>query len=312
MFKKALSMAFLFVAMVGLAREGRATAIPGAKSSHGPGVAAYNNLIYVTYIRKSDSRLVYQTTTTGTNWSGEVLIPLGTTPKSKVSAATYNNRMYIFYPKSSGTSLHYRYLDSSGSWSGEGQIVGASTDDGPGLAVFNNLLYIFWETAGSSSDRIRYATLDINNIQSGVSIVPFGLTFRGPGAAVFNNRIYLSYSGTNGGVENGHNIYYGYMDINGIWYGDWRPTGDPRTTTGPALAPLGTELWWMYEAKEVTNAHCYSKRLNTLGQWTAEVDIWPAGSDTRVNATTYNNKIWLVGGINFFNDPNSVQFFLLP
>jgi hypothetical protein len=239
-----------FALLTGLAQEAHAVTLPGAQTLNAPGVGVFNGQIHVFYTRYPDNPIVYQTTTNGLDWSGEILLPLGgTPPKNKLSVMAYNNRLYLFYSSASGSSLKYRYLDLAGTWSGELTVTGAATDDGPGLAVFNNLLYVFWETAGSGSDRIRYSTFDTNNTQSGVSIVPFGLTYRGPGAAVFNNRLYLAYSGTNGSLTFGHNIYHGYMDANGFWIGDSRPTGDPRTRTGPALAPLGTELWLMYLPK---------------------------------------------------------------
>jgi hypothetical protein len=299
-----------FGLLTGLVQQAHAVPVPQASSIHAPGVANFNGQIYVFYIRYPDNVLVYQTTTTGAVWSGEILVPLGTTPKNKLSAMAYSNRLYLFYSSASGSSLKYRYLDLAGTWSGEGTVSNAATDDGPGLAVFNGLLYVFWETAGSGSDSIRYCTFDTNNSQSGVSVVPFGLTFRGPAAAVFNNRLYLAYSGTNGSSTLGHNIYHGYMDANGFWVGDSRPTGDPRTRTGPALAPLGTELWLMYLPKSTSEPDdLYHKRLNTLGQWTAESLIIPLSqSETGVSAMFFNNRIWLVGGM--LGD-RSVQYYIL-
>jgi hypothetical protein len=298
------------VLLAGFAQQAHAAAIPFASSIHAPGVADFNSQIYVFYIRYPDNRIIYQTTTTGSAWSGEILVPLGTTPKNKLSAKAHGNRLYLFYSSASGSSLKYRYLDLAGTWSGELTVSNAATDDGPGLAVFNNLLYVFWETAGSGSDSIRYSTFDTNSVQSGVSVVPFGLTFRGPGAAVFNNRLYLAYTGTNGSSTNGHEIYQGYMDANGFWIGDSRPTGDPRTRTGPALAALGTELWLMYLPKSTLEPDdLYHKRLNTLGQWTAESLIIPLSqSETGVSATFFNNRIWLVGGL--LSD-RSVQYYIL-
>ncbi|HSS47884.1 MAG TPA: hypothetical protein VLX28_02950, partial [Thermoanaerobaculia bacterium] len=231
-----------------LAQGAQAAVLPQAFSNSAPGVAGFNNQIYVFYIRYPDNRIAYQTTTGGSSWSGEFLIPVppGTTPKSKLTAVAYNNLLYVFYSTASGSLLRYRYMDLAGNWSGEGTIVGANTDDGPGAAVFNGLLYLFWEQAGSSSDHIRYATVNTSNVQSGVNTVPFGLTFRGPAATVFNNRIYLAYSGTNGSPTNGAPLYYGYMDANGNWIGDSQPTGSPRSSTGPTLAALGTQMWLIY------------------------------------------------------------------
>jgi len=303
----------LFVLLTGLAQQAHAVAVPLARSEHAPGVASFNSQIHVFYIRYPDNRIVYQTTTNGSAWSGEILVPLGTTPKNKLSAMAYNNLLYLFYSSASGSSLKYRTLDLAGTWSGEGTVSNAATDDGPGLAVFNNLLYVFWETAGGGSDSIRYSTFNTSNAQSGVSVVPFGLTFRSPAAAVFNNRLYLAYSGTNGSSTNGSEIYHGYMDANGFWVGDSRPTGDPRTRTGPALAPLGTELWLMYLPKSTLEPDdLYHKRLNTLGQWTAESLIVPLSqSETGVSATFFNNRIWLVGGMLTGVDPRSVQYYIL-
>lgn len=314
MFKRVfLMLGFAFLLLTAAVEKAQAAAIPLARSSYAPGVAAFNGEIYVFYTRNPDNRLVYQTTTTGAGWSGENLLAVGTTPKNKLSAIAYNNRLYLFYSSSSGSSLKYRYLDLGGAWSGELTVSGASTDDGPGVAVFNNLLYVFWETAGSGSDSIRYSTFDTNNNQSGVSVVPFGLTFRGPAAAVFNNRLYLAYSGTNGSSTFGHNIYHGYMNASGFWIGDSRPTGDPRTRTGPALAPLGTELWLMYLPKSTSEPdNLYHKRLNTLGQWTSESLIAPLSqSETGVSATYFNNRIWLVGSMLADGDPLSVQYYIL-
>ena len=315
MLKKAFLMwgaVFVLLTLPGLVRQAHAAAVPFARTAFAPGVAAFNGEIYVFYIRTPDNRLVYQTTTTGSAWSGEIVLPLGTTPKNKLSAMAHNGRLYLFYSSASGSSLKYRYLES-GVWSGELTVAGASTDDGPGLAVFNNLLYVLWETAGSGSDRIRYCTFNLSHVQSGVSVVPIGLTFRGPAAAVFNNRLYLAYSGTNGSALNGSEIYHSYMDANGFWVGDSRPPGDPRTRTGPALAPLGTELWLMYLPKNAGEPdNLYHKRLNTLGQWTAESLIVPLSqSETGVSATFFNNRIWLVGSMLADGDPNSVQFYIL-
>ena len=300
--------------LVLLAQGAQAAVLPQAFSNSAPGVAAFNNQVYVFYIRYPDNRIVYQTTTGGSSWSGEFLIPVppGTTPKNKLTAVAYNNLLYVFYSTASGSLLRYRYMDLAGNWSGEGTIVGANTDDGPGAAVFNGLLYVFWETAGGGSDRIRYVTVNTSNVQSGVSIVPFGVTFRGPGATVFNNRIYLAYSGTNGGV-NGQNIFYGYMDASGLWVGDAQPTGSPRTSTGPALAALGTQMWMIYLPKTTAEPdNLYFKKLDTLNVWTAEALLAPlTESDTGVSAVSFNGHIWVVGTTTTGLNPRAVQYSVL-
>jgi hypothetical protein len=308
-----LMLSTVFILLTGFTRQAHAVAIPLARSEFAPGIAVFNSQIYVFYTRYPDNRLVYQTTTTGSAWSGEILLSVGTTPKNKLSAIAYNNRLYLFYSSASGSTLIYRYLDLAGNWSGEVSVGGAGTDDGPGVAVFNNLLYVFWETAGSGSDRIRYVTFDTSFNQSGVSVVPFGLTFRGPGAAVFNNRLYLAYSGTNGSPTTGQPIFHGYMDASGLWVGDSQPTGNPRTRTGPALAPLGSDLWLMYLPKAASEPDdLYVKKLNTLGQWTAEALIIPLSqSETGVSATFFNNRVWLVGSMLLDGDPHSVQYYIL-
>jgi hypothetical protein len=311
--KAVLMLSLSFLLLAGLARQARAVAVPQALSASTPAVAVFNSQIYVFYTRYPDNRLVYQTTTTGSSWSGEILLAVGTTPKNKLSAIAYNGRLFLFYSSASGSSLLFRFLDSSGNWSGEVTVGGAATDDGPGLAVFNNLLYIFWETAGSGSDRIRYVTYDTNFNPSGVSVVPFGLTFKGPAAAVFNNRLYLAYSGTNGSTLNGQPIFQGYMDANGLWVGDSQPTGGPRTYAGPALAPLGTQLWLMHVPKVTSEPDdLYVEKLDTLGTWTSPALIVPLSqSETGVSATYFNNRIWLVGTMLLDGDPHSVQYYIL-
>lgn len=191
--------------------------------------------------------------------------------------------------------------------------MGANTDDGPGAAVFNGLLYLFWEQAGSGSDHIRYATVNTSNVQSAVNTVPFGLTFRGPGATVFNNRLYLAYSGTNGSTNFGQPLFYGYMDASGFWVGDSQPTGSPRSSTGPALAALGTQMWMIYLPKTTTEPdNLYFKKLDTLNVWTAEALLAPlTESDTGVSAVAFNGHIWVVGTTTTGINPRAVQYSIL-
>jgi hypothetical protein len=307
------AVALLLLAM--LAQGAHAAILPMAFSNTAPGVAAFNGQVYVFYIRYPDNRIAYQTSTGGTSWSGESLIPVppGTTPKSKLTAVSYNNLLYVFYSTASGSLLRYRYMNLAGAWSGEGTIVGANTDDGPGAAVFNGLLYVFWETAGSGSDHIGFVTVNTSNVQSAAATVPFGLTFKGPAATVFNNRLYLAYSGTNGSPGNGAPLYFGYMDANGNWIGDSQPTGSPRSSTGPTLAALGTEMWLIYLPKVVSSPNdLYFKQLDTLSVWTAENVLAPlTASDTGVSSVAFSGHIWVVGTLVSGTTPRAVQYSIL-
>ena len=307
------AVALLLLAM--LAQGAHAAVLPMAFSNSAPGVAAFNGQVYVFYIRYPDNRIAYQTSTGGTSWSGESLIPVppGSTPKSKLTAVAYNNLLYVFYSTASGSLLRYRYMTLAGAWSGEGTIVGANTDDGPGAAVFNGLLYLFWETAGSASDHIGYVTVNTSNVQSAVNTVPFGLTFRGPAATVFNNRLYLAYSGTNGSSGNGQPLFYGYMDANGNWVGDSQPTGSPRSSTGPTLAALGTQMWLIYLPKAATPPNdLYFKTVDTLGVWSAENLLTPlTASDTGVSSVVFSGHIWVVGTLINGIPMRAVQYSIL-
>ncbi len=278
-------------------------------------MAAFNSQVYVFYIRYPDNRIAYQTSTGGTSWSGESLVPVppGSTPKSKLTAVAYNNLLYVFYSTASGSLLRYRYMTLAGAWSGEGTIVGASTDDGPGAAVFNGLLYLFWETAGSGSDHIGYVTVNTSNVQSAVNTVPFGLTFKGPAATVFNNRLYLAYSGTNGSPSNGQPLFFGYMDANGNWVGDSQPTGSPRSSTGPTLAALGTQMWLIYLPKAVTPPNdLYFKTMDTLSVWSAENLLSPlTASDTGSPPSPSAGHIWVVGTLVNGTPTRAVQYSIL-
>src|SRR4029079_12150263 len=92
-------------------------------------------------------------------------------------------------------------------------------------------------------------------------------------------------------------IVCAYVYASGFGVGYSQPTGNPRTSTGPALAALGTQMWMIYIPKTTAEPDSlYSKKLHTLNGWTAESLLAPiTESDTGFSAVSFNGHIWVVG-----------------
>jgi hypothetical protein len=133
------------------------------ESNYNPGVAVYNNRLYLVYKGK-DSNTLYTAYFDGITWYGNEKIVINKAngepdPKSNYNpgVAVYNNRLYLAYKGEDSNTLYTAYFDGT-TWYGNTPIkeqppggVSPESNYNPGVAVYNNRLYLVYKHGDSNS-----------------------------------------------------------------------------------------------------------------------------------------------------------------
>jgi hypothetical protein len=168
-------------------------------SNYNPGVAVYNNRLYIIY-KGSGSNTLYSAWFDGTKWYGNTAIKDqkgGISPESNYNpgVVVYNNRLYIIFKGAKDNILYSAYFDGS-IWYGNTAIkdqpggIDPQSNQSPGVAVFNNKLYVIFKGA---KDNVLYTAYYDGSKWAGNTAIkdqPGGITPEsnyGPGAAITSN-----------------------------------------------------------------------------------------------------------------------------
>jgi C1A family cysteine protease len=228
------------------------------KTSAAPALALYNNnKLYLVYRSSADSTMWYSWFD-GTTWNGDTQIKTsgGSTPKTSAAPAlaVYNNKLYLVYRSSSNSTMYYAWFDGT-NWNGDTQIktaggVTPKTGATPGLAVYNNKLYIVYHSSADST--MWYAWFDGTNWNGDTQIKTSSKTPKtsaSPSLAVnsANNTLYLVYKSSADST-----MWWSWF--NGTdWQGDVQldltNIVTPKTSDTPALAVnSGNKIYMVYRS----------------------------------------------------------------
>jgi hypothetical protein len=139
------------------------------KSNVSPSAVVYRNKLYAIYKGESSDDFYFFNYDLATlEWSGDVKIssqPGPIEPKSNYSPslAVFNDRLYMIYKSPNANDLNYAFFDGS-KWAGNSLISGQpgrirpESNSNPGIAVFNDLLYLIYR--GPNSNDLNMSTFD--------------------------------------------------------------------------------------------------------------------------------------------------------
>lgn len=267
----------------------------GATSSTPPTGAQYDGKLWI-FFRDTGGDISY-ITTTNTAGGGPFTAPVKlTTPTTNPEprAITFGGKLYLFYGEDGGAQrLFYRSYTTATGWSGEVQVPFAVTRHRPGLAVLNNnLLHIFWETAGSDN-RIRYVSLDalggFYHPPGYAAEVPSARTVWAPTATTYNGSIYVTHGGESGGSS--QELWYSALLSNNTWTAHGKVPGSVRSSYPPTSAVFGGQLHVYYSG--ATTYRLLRKRLNGAS-WSGEEWLSPLGAVGGSESVNFGSRLWLL------------------
>ncbi len=208
------------------------------KTSTAPGVAVFDNTLYMLFRGADSDTNVYIARSTGNpgdgkSWSAHPLNPAITTGTAP-AVVTFNGVLYMFY-KGVGADTNIYVARSTGgnvfdgsTWSTSRLNPGMiNTNAAPGAVVYNGALYLFYKSATDTNIFIAHSTGDVfdGNTWSATRLNPALNTFDQPKPVAVGNSLYLFYKGSGDTF---------------IWVG--LPGADPLDGTGWGLQPVNPAL----------------------------------------------------------------------
>jgi len=178
--------------------------------------------------------------------------------------------------------IHIRSKTEPGSWGSWIQLAG-STSQAPGLAVFNNRLYL--AVKGATNNNIYVYSMDSSGTWSSYTQVS-GETGLAPALAAFNNRLYLVVKG----VSN-NNLYLFSMDASGTWT-SWTTIPAGQTSEAPALASFNGKLYLF--VKGATNTNIYYNSMDTGGSWGSWSTLPGGGTGKSPSLAVFANELYVM------------------
>lgn len=217
------------------------------ESNYCPNAVVYKGALFIVYKGASSNEL-YSAWFDGTTWFGNKKISSqkgNISPESNYNPGmvVFDDKLYIIYKSANSDDLYTAYYQD-GSWFGNTKIkdqpggISPQSDNNPGVAVFNNRMYIVYK--GANSDTLYTAFYDGTTWQGNqkISDQPGDISPESnycPNAAVYNNRLYIVYKGAHS-----DNIYTAAFDGNS-WSGNTKiadQAGDisPESNYTPSLS----------------------------------------------------------------------------
>lgn len=222
--------------------------------SGSPALAVFNNKLYCIRQGRGDSGWLWcASTSDGTNWSEDALIPTNANAfglSDSPALAVFNNRLYCAREGRGDSGWVWCASTSDGaSWSEDALIPNSGnaygTSGGPALAVYNNKLYCIREGRGNSG-QLYWATFDGTKWSEDKILPnknsPYGTSGR-PGLAVFDNKLFCINEGRGDSGE----LYWSAFDGTN-WSGD-NLLPCSGTSGPPALAVYNNKLYCIREGK---------------------------------------------------------------
>jgi hypothetical protein len=259
---------------------GGSLSVPKSESLFGPVAAVFNDRLYL--VHRSGTPISYRSLPLETLqdqspgpkiWPKMRTIPGNTLTTIPPALCVYQNRLYVFHGgwRWPDQGIYYRYMDQNGNWwprAGSVKIQGSSTAYRPGLAVFNNRLYLVYKRPGKDGIYYRYVNRSVSNPSGDGSellawesmavretkIPGRTTTATGPAVCAFKGKLYIFHRG-----KDSSDIYYRCMGPDGsLWPRDAsKKVGRSQTSNAPALAVLKDRLFMVHKEKGTrTTVYC--------------------------------------------------------
>ncbi|MGO8758124.1 MAG: hypothetical protein ACLQG3_08370 [Terracidiphilus sp.] len=199
-----------------------------------PSLVVYNGDLYLFY-NDAYGEANYIYTSDGVNWSQVYTYAgLGYFIDASQSAAVYNGLIYVGFRNHADYSLILATIDSSNdtSWT---NFPSVTLNFNPGLAVFNDSLYIAIETDANSHNLYYYTTTGGTTLLGPYTGTATNQSSTAPTLAVFNNVLYLGFRSN----DSKDNFLYMYSTDGVNWSSSIEPHvgigGNPILAVAPDL-----------------------------------------------------------------------------
>ena len=180
--------------------------VPG--SGVRPALTVFQNQLYLVWRGAGNDTGIYWSAYDGHAWSAQQKIP-GATTNPGPGVAVFNGTLLVAFVGEVDQLLHWTTFDGQ-AWSSVQQVPGnAASSDAPGLAVFDNSLYMVWE-APKNAPEIWWNTFDGNTWSTSQVVSGVGTSF-GPSLAVFEDTLYMAWLGAAGTAQS-DNVFWNTFD----------------------------------------------------------------------------------------------------
>jgi hypothetical protein len=242
----------------------------GAESSGGPGVANFQNKLYVVYNQANDLKYF---TGDGSTWGTPRAVSAQGTGRPAVAA--YGNDLWVASRNAAGNRVAVRSFNGS-QWSTGLEIAGTSSD--PGMAVYKDKLYVVY---ADQSNRVSY--MSWNGVTWSKLVVAKGTAAGGPAVCVFEDKLCVFYRDANSDVYrtdfdgNNWSEPVNIEDINGA-----------KTSGSIAAFVVGDEMDVIYPAADsdliytftvLEGGHMSGQRILIEGSTSAGVGVARLGDE---------------------------------
>lgn len=279
------------------------------ESNYNPGVTVFNNWLYLIY-KGAHSNTLYSCWYDGTKWNGNIKISdqLGKiSPESNYcpNAIVYKGLLFIVYKGASSNALYSAWFDGT-TWFGNKKIssqpgdITPESDHNPGLAVFNDKLYIIYKGVDSDDiytayfqDATWHGNTRIKDQQGGIS----PQSSCSPGATVFEGNMYIVYKGASS-----NDLYTAWFD-GSSWHGNSKISDQgghitPESNYCPNAAVYNNSMYIVYKGAHsddlytaVFDGNTWSGNTEIDGNIDPESNYTPALSISSV--TPNNQSTWM-------------------
>ena len=213
-----------------------------------PSLLVYNGSLYLFY-NDAYGNANYIYTSDGVNWSEVYSINTGYFIDASQSAVVYNGLIYVGFRNHADYSLILATINSSNNtgWTNYPSI---GLNFNPGLAVFNNELYIALTTDANSHNMYYFTTTDGVNLTGPFTGTATNQSSTAPSLAVFNNVLYLGFRSNN----SKDNFWYMYSTDGVNWSSSINANvgigGNPILAVAPNLpGPYNGDIFFFWASE---------------------------------------------------------------
>lgn len=235
------------------------------------------------------------------------------------AVVNFQNLIWYFYPSQPnplGSPANCQTFNGT-TWSQETSFSNAGTtvSGGPGAAVYENAIYVFWQY-GHNTGQLWYTMY--SNALGGWTWYPWlplqsgAIMSNGPSAVAFNGSLYVFYQGP--GLDG--QLYFSQATGSPLTKSttdNFCPTSIQVPNTGMSASPSavaftnssGQELYVFHQGGG-NNGQLWYNIMNTSGDWQGDTQITSVSMQDAPVAVAYNNSIYVL-----YNGGNSELFYIV-
>lgn len=225
--------------------------VPGVTTVCSPAIAAFNNKLYMVHQGRIGYS-IYGSAFDGTSWSKDKVISDFCTTDTP-ALAMFNGQLFMAYRgcawgEYQGNEIWWATTSDGVNWNGSGRAIpGVAITGYPALAVYNSVLYVFYQGAGEHSGSLRYTYTYDGSTWASEAVVPNVVMSESPAATVFSGRLYVAHQGSS---RTGQSRWLWYVTFDGTAWSPDRPRTTPYMYNSPALCMYDNTLYWAETADQ--------------------------------------------------------------